>query len=198
LIQANGEAPIVIYQANHDLGKLKKIFPQAKMLDEETMLINGQEYFINYYKVQRFKHCATLYSRQEALKLDFYSFDCLFTDFNSLAKLMLKGELVLSGKKVAQWREHESNESGSLNEKTIAKEIQSIEQLAEFAQPFFSSSQLTVWENKMKEYMVTTYIELLTKRPVTLQSVKYVLKKFRWNSIYFRQLVKIFLGTNRK
>lgn len=197
LIQANKQEHIVLYQANHDLQKLKKIFPQAKRLDEETILINGRDYFINYYKVQRFKHCATLYSRQEALKLDFYSFNCLFTDFNSMAKLMLRGKLVLSAKKVAQWREHEGNESGGLNERTIEKEMQSIDQLADIAKPFFSNDQLVTWANKMKEYMVTTYIELLTKKPVTLQSIKYVLKKFRWNTIYFRQFVKLILGTNR-
>jgi len=190
LVTENSQDNVLVFQANHNLQKVKNIFSNHKILNEDAVLINGPDYFINFYKVQRFRHCATMYNRSKALPLNFYSFDCLFTDFNSVAKLLLTGKIIISGKPVAQWREHAGNESGGLNEKNITKEIKSIEDLAAFAKPYFTEMELQHWEKKMKAYMVTTYIELLTKRPVTLKSFKYIISKLSWNSIYFRQLFK--------
>jgi glycosyltransferase involved in cell wall biosynthesis len=190
LVTENSQDNVLVFQANHNLQKIKKIFSNCKVLNEDAVLIDGPDYFINYYKVQRFRHCATMYNRTKALPLNFYSFDCLFTDFNSVAKLLLAGKIIISGKPVAQWREHADNESGGLNEQNIVKELKSIEDLAAFAKPYFSEKELQHWEKKMKAYMLTTYIELLTKRPVTLKSFKYIIRNLSWNSIYFRQLFK--------
>lgn len=189
--KAAGEK-IVLFQGNHDIAKLKKIFPQHTAIDEETILVDGPTYFINYYKVQRFKHFATLYHRATALGLNFYSFDCLFTDFNSMAKLFLQGKLLLSGRKVAEWRLHGENQSSGLNEKNIEKEMASIDDLAAFAGPYFKENAIENWRNRMKAYMVTTYIELRNQQPRSWGSLVYLLKNFKWDMVYFKQLFRWF------
>lgn len=193
LIKQNEEENIVVYQANHNLGKIKTIFKNCKILSDDAVLIDGPTYFINYYKVQRFRHCATLFNREEALKLNFYSFDCLFTDFNSMAKLLLTGKIIISGKAVAHWRQHNENESGGLNEQNIKKEINSIEDIAAFAASCFTKEQIQHWEKKMKAYIITTYIELLTKRKITLKAFKFIIKNGSLHSIYFKQLLKFLI-----
>jgi glycosyltransferase involved in cell wall biosynthesis len=193
LIKENEEENIVVYQANHNLDKIKTIFKNCKILSEDAVLIDGPTYFINYYKVKRFRHCATMFNREEALKLNFYSFDCLFTDFNSISKLLLTGKIIISGKTVAHWRQHDDNESGGLNEQNIKKEINSIEDIAAFAVPYFTKEQIEYWEKKMKAYIIATYIELLTKRKITLKAFKYILKNSSFNFIYFKQLLKFLI-----
>ncbi len=190
LISKNEKENITVFQANHNLDKIKKIFKNHKVLSPDAVLIDGATYFLNYYKVQRFRHCATIYNRNEALKLNFYSFDCLSTDFNSIAKLFLKGNIVISGKTVAHWRQHSYNESQTLNERNIEKERLSISELSQFASPYFNERQLKKWEKKMKAYVITLYIELLTKKPLTLRSLKYTIKHFSWNITYFKQLIR--------
>ncbi len=137
LISKNEKENITVFQANHNLDKIKKIFKNYKELSPDAVLIDGKTYFLNYYKVQRFRHCATIYNRNEALKLNFYSFDCLSTDFNSIAKLFLKGNIVISGKTVAHWRQHSYNESQTLDELNIEKERASIGELSSICNPFF-------------------------------------------------------------
>ena len=193
LISKNKNENITVFQANHNLDKIKKIFKNYKVVSPDAVLIDGPTYFLNYFKVQRFRHCATIYNRNEALKLNFYSFDCLSTDFNSIAKLFLKGNVIISGKTVAHWRQHSYNESQTLDEKNIEKERLSIEQLSQFASPYFNETQLKKWEKKMKAYIITLYIELLTKKPVTVRSLKYTVRHLSWNITYFKQLIRLII-----
>jgi len=192
LILKNPEEHVVVFQANHNLEKIKTIFKNCKVLNKDAVLIDGKDYFINFYKVQRFTHCATMFNRQEALKLNFYSFDCLFTDLNSIAKLLLTGKIIISGKTVACWRQHNDNQSGGLNEKNIEQEFLSIEDMAAFATPYFTTTQLQHWQKKMKAYMITTYIELLIYRPISAKSFKYIIGNFSFNMIYLKQVFKYF------
>ena len=194
LISKNEKENITVFQANHNLNKIKKIFRNHKVLGPEAVLIDGPTYFLNYHKVKRFRHCATIYNRNEALKLNFYSFDCLSTDFNSIAKLFLKGNIIISGKTVAHWRQHSYNESLTLNEKNIEKERSSIGELAQFAKSYFNEKQIKKWEKKMNAHVITLYIELLTKKPLSFQSLKYTLKNFRWNLTYFKQLIRLIIS----
>ncbi|MEO8820415.1 MAG: glycosyltransferase family 2 protein [Ginsengibacter sp.] len=193
LISRNEKENITVFQANHNLDKIKKIFKDHKVISPDAVLIDGPTYFLNYYKVQRFRHCATIYNRKEALKLNFYSFDCLSTDFNSIAKLFLKGNVIISGKTVAHWRQHSCNESQTLDEKNLQKERLSIEQLSQFARPYFNEHQIKKWEKKMKAYIITLYIELLTKKPMTVRSLKYTVRHFSYDITYFKQLIRLII-----
>lgn len=193
LISKNDQENITVFQANHNLDKIKKIFKNHKVLSSDAVLIDGPTYFLNYYKVRRFRHCATIFNRKEALKLNFYSFDCLSTDFNSIAKLFLKGNVIISGKTVAHWRQHSHNESQTLNEKNIENEKLSIGELSKFASPYFNEKELQKWEKKMNAYLITLYIELLTKKPITFQSLKYTLKHFSWNITFCKQLIRLII-----
>lgn len=193
LITKQSHENIVIFQANHDLAKVKKLFPNHHSISDDAVMIDGREYFLKYYKVRRFRHCATMFKRQEALPLNFYSFDCLFTDFNSMAKLFLKGKIIICGKSVASWRLHDANQSSGLGEQNIKKEFDSIHDIAGYAKPFFAATVISQWEKQMKRYMVETFIELLISRPRQASSLRYIIKQFHWDMIYFKQLTKYFI-----
>ncbi len=193
LITGQSAEKVVMFQANHDLEKIKKLFPGHQQISEDAVLIDGRDYFLQYYKVRRFRHCATLFKRAEALPLNFYSFDCLFTDFNSMSKLFLKGKVIICGRTVAAWRLHAGNQSSGLSEQNIEKEFNSINDIARFAKPFFDAPVISQWEKRMKRYMVETYIELLINRPRQAASLKYIIKQFHWDMIYCKQLIKYFI-----
>ncbi len=190
LITGQSAEKVVMFQANHDLEKIKKLFPGNQQISEDAVLIDGRDYFLHYYKVRRFRHCATLFKRAEALPLNFYSFDCLFTDFNSMSKLFLKGKVIICGRTVAAWRLHAGNQSSGLSEQNIEKEFASIDDIALFAKPFFDAPVISQWNKKMKQYMVDTYIELLINRPRQASSLRYIIRQFHWDMIYCKQVIK--------
>lgn len=195
LISSLHDESVVIYQANHNLDKIRKALPESKNVNEETILVNGQAYFINYFKILNFYHCATLYKRSEAIRLNFYTFNCLSTDFNSVAKLFLKGKLLLSSKKVAHWSIHQNNESASLDEKKLAQEIDAINELSDFALNHYPHHQLKQWKKKMRGYVLSVYVDMQHTAKQKRRAFKQVLNNFAWENLHMRQLVKTFLGS---
>jgi Glycosyltransferases involved in cell wall biogenesis len=193
LITTNTDHEIYVFQGNHNLKKLRNIFSQSIAIREDAIMVDGADYFIKFYKVQHFTHCATLFKRSKALQLNFYSFDCLFTDLNSMGKLFLKGKIILSNRKVAMWRWYSANQSHSLSEQNIRKELDSITDMAKYARPYLPHDAIGRWEKMMKKYIETVYIELLINKPRRRSSLRYILRKFTWDIIYFKQLIKYFI-----
>ncbi len=190
LILNNRPSDINVFQGNHNLKKIKHIFPTSESIATDAVIINGSDYFLKFYQVQHFTHCATLFKRSKALDLNFYSFDCLFTDFNSISKLFVYGKIIISNRKVALWRWDDNNQSSSLSEQNINRELDSITDIGNFAKPFFTDDIISLWKKRMIKYMEATYIELLIHKPRHPSSLKYIFKKFKLDIIYFKQVIK--------
>jgi glycosyltransferase involved in cell wall biosynthesis len=58
-------------------------------------------------------HLATLYNRDKARKIGFYELDVLSTDWDSLYRLAISGEVALMSRVVAVWSLHEKNASST-------------------------------------------------------------------------------------
>ena len=195
LITTIKDENIVMYQANHDLNKISGVLPSCIKINEETLLVDGSGYFINYYKILHFYHCATIYKRKEALKLGFYTFPCLYTDFNSVAKLFLKGKILLSSRTVAYWSRHEHNQSGTLDGKKIANEIGAMNELAVFASTILPAERVEEWRIKMKGYLLSIYIDLQSTAKQKRVALKQVILNFSLEKTHIRQLLKAMLGS---
>ena len=186
---------IVVYQGNHNVNKIIKVVSTSERINEETILVDGSDYFLNFYKINHFYHCATLYKRSEALKLDFYSFNCLFTDFNSIAKLFIKGKVLLSETKVAVWSIHQGNASSTLEGKNIKNELASIANLANYAARYLPAKPVKKWHRKMKGSFFNTYIDIQTKTSQKRAVLWYMITNFNFDKHQFRQLMKAILGS---
>ena len=121
------------YQADQNFFKYKNQFPCVE-INEDTLLVSSRTFIENWEKVNSFRHFSTLFKTEMAKKSNFYSYNCLFADFNSAAKLWcLSGEIILSSKSVGYWRKHEHNDTFSLNENNYKIEIDSFQDIKRFA-----------------------------------------------------------------
>ena len=107
-----------------------------------------------------------------------------------MLKLLLKGKIIASGNKVAEWRIHNNNQSAGLNQKKINIELDSVKNIAGFARPFFEESVIDNWEKKMIAFFRSAYIESLIRKPADITSFKYIVSHFSFDYVYFRQLIK--------
>lgn len=190
LFMANPKRNIILVQGNHNYNKITSLNLKYDPLDQDALCINGKNYFINYYKVLKFTHCATLYKRAEALKLNFYSFNGLATDFNSIAKLFMFGDIVIITDKVAQWRKHDDNASWRIDSKKYENEMFSINEIGEFAKPYFKKNVLQHWVKEMNNYLLATFIDMQFKRRQKWEATRYLLKKFNFNYVFIKQFIK--------
>lgn len=195
IIMSRQDEEIVVYQANNDIDKVLKVLPTAGQINEETLIVNGNEYFLNYYKVLNFYHCATIYKRSAAIKLNFYTYNCLFTDFNSIAKLFINNRLLLSSKKVAVWHQHEVNESASLDGEKINDELAAINELADFAVLQLPRKPVEKWRIKMKGYLLSNYLNMQTTAKQKRVVLKSLIRNFKFDYVIFKQLLKAIAGS---
>ena len=195
IIMSRPDEKIIVYQANHDINKVLKVLPTAEQINEDTLLVNGNEYFLNYYKILNFYHCATMYKRSAAIKLNFYTYNCLFTDFNSIAKLFINNRLLLSSKKVAVWYQHEVNESASLDGEKINDELAAINELADFAAQQLLAKPVEKWRIKMHGYFLSNYLNMQTTAKQKREALKNLVRNFNFDMVIFKQLLKAIVGS---
>jgi glycosyltransferase involved in cell wall biosynthesis len=195
MITGARDEKIVLYQANNNITRIHEVLPASERINEELLLVNGTDYFLNYYKVLNFFHCATLYKRSEAIKLNFYTYNCLFTDFNSIAKLFINSGLLLSSNKVAVWYQHDVNESATLDGEKLNDELGAIDELAHFAQGRLPAKSVVKWRRKMKVYILSNYFNMQETAKQKRIALKYLLRNFIVDRLFFRQLIKAILGS---
>lgn len=70
-----------------------------------------------------FQHMATLYRRAPACELDFYRPDCISSDWVSLCRLALRGQVVYLDRVVGVWRQHANNATRSGRIPEIADDL---------------------------------------------------------------------------
>lgn len=69
-------------------------------------------------------HMATLYDRKKALQLNFYRSDVLSSDWESLYRLALHGNVVCIDRCIGVWRQHGKNTSAIANGKQLLKNLE--------------------------------------------------------------------------
>jgi hypothetical protein len=90
--------------------------PQTVSVSEipKSQVLSGREFVKKLPATEYFvMHMATLYSRDEAMKLDFYRSHSLSSDWESLYRLFLRENVGILNRNVGVWRIHGMNESGS-------------------------------------------------------------------------------------
>jgi len=70
-----------------------------------------------------FQHMATLYRREPACELDFYRHDCISSDWESLCRLALRGQVVYLDRVVGVWRQHAGNATRTGRTPEIADDL---------------------------------------------------------------------------
>lgn len=190
LISRTAPDEIVIYQGNHDMEKLKKVLPGYTQLNEQEILLDGKDFFLHTPQIRRNTHCATLYNRTKALPVNFYSFNCLFADFHSLSRLALTGKVILSSRQVAVWRQHENNESKSLNEQKLQNELASLDEVAAFAANYISEKETSVWQRQMKEYFRMVFIYHNSTYAPGWSTIRFIIRHWEFDWLYPRYIVK--------
>ncbi len=181
---------IAFYQANHDMEKLKKALPRFEILSDEEIITDGKDYFLNFPRIRKFTHCATVYNRKKAMETDFYNFDCLFTDFQSVSRLSLTGKVILSSRKVAVWRQHGFNESKSLNEQNFKKELASLEAIARFASPLLDKTNINNWLRQMKDYYRMVFIYHNSTNAPGWKTLQFIFRHWRFNWLFPQYVLK--------
>src|SRR5581483_6266508 len=110
----NGRCDIVMVLAGHRVvlnnGDSKVDLPTRAASQE----MDGQAYFLRPFGSLVTAHLATLYRRDIATAIDFYRYDIVSTDRESLWRLALHGQVLLMGRVASVWQIHGENTNARL------------------------------------------------------------------------------------
>lgn len=124
------------YQFKHDLIK-----------NHRWLILDGKDYFVNFFKNNYFGHLATVYNVKLARSVGFYEYKNLNSDAESLLKLALLGDVILENKCIGVWVIHENNESKKcLNKSYQMDVIESFKRLKLFSEKYIGVASAYSWE----------------------------------------------------
>lgn len=142
----DAQSPVVFLQAGQyiQIGDIQII--DNPKIDTTSLELEGKRYFLDFLKWNHFAHLATLFSREHALKLDFYRFDIASADVESFLRLALEGNVVLLKRPVGVWVHHGRNFSQTMSWRRYVQNIRFITGPFWWAwQKNISRKDLVVW-----------------------------------------------------
>lgn len=153
--------------------------------------VDGDWFFINFWRGFGMNHQTILYNRQLAMDLDFYRYDISSADWESFLRLIQGHKLGHQAQAVAVWRKHGSNETRNITLESILNNRKSLITPIEYAKnrKVFSDKELDTWHRRM---MLRFYVKSLLRLIFTGQKdgVR-ELKKFiraQESPVLFRQV----------
>lgn len=155
----------------------------------ELSCIDGKTYFLDLPSEKAyFIHLCTLYDRAKAIALNFYGEDILSTDYESLYRLSLTGNIICYDKIVGIWRIHGENESRrnmfSVNE--IIRNFSFVENAALFARSYLAKEMIQTWRKAYLVKIIEGYIlNVIIYRPKS--SFVIIFRLFKKYPLFFIQ-----------
>lgn len=192
ILDHHPEWDVLFFQGNHNLEKIKKEI-QYKVVDDFTIAVNSCDYLACYHKISEFCHAATLFNTTKAKAIGFYTYDCLYTDFNSAARLMLTdGILLLSSKKVAHWRQHTSNATWTYNPYKFKIECKSIDHIFNELD-FKKLKRFLKVKRALKQNLYNHAVFGFDRSRFSLSQIKFIISNSNWNLQSLKVAIRYFL-----
>ncbi len=117
-------------------------------------------------------HLTTLYNRQKATEIDFYRLNILSSDFESIYRLLLHGNVVYLKRVVAVWRKHGQNTVLTKSDIDSIKNFILPQSVTKYAQ--LQNINLYSWGNKVLKTMIAATL-LEAKKQNYAQLIKSLL-----------------------
>jgi glycosyltransferase involved in cell wall biosynthesis len=125
--------PIVFAQAGQRIHSTAGQQPDVDALppiDGDHRVVSGGDYLRLLFQTGFFSHLGTLYNRQAAMRVGFYTAQISSTDMDSLLRLALEGETLLLRSIAGCWVQHGANASSRVAMGEIAANVRIFRQAA--------------------------------------------------------------------
>lgn len=129
----------------------------------ESELVEGISFFLRWHTDSEVPHLSALYRRDLATNIGFYEMDILSSDWESLRRLVLHGDVLLLGKVVGVWRgSYVDNASRSLSASEHVSNLESILRPYSYAlERGVSGESLVRWRDRALASYVSIYAGVL-------------------------------------
>ncbi|WP_299776494.1 glycosyltransferase family 2 protein [uncultured Formosa sp.] len=175
-----------IYIACKSVKKNNKVKNILHRINDKNKLIKGEDFIYGLFTKYKFSHLTSIYKRSEALKHNFYSLDVISSDSESLLKLAIHSNVMVSKDIVGQWCEAEYNESLTLNFNKRLDNLKWISSIDDYLKDKIPWKKKFIWKIKALYFNGRwVYLSLLRKENFSSRNLKYLFK----NEYFFYLLI---------
>jgi glycosyltransferase involved in cell wall biosynthesis len=121
-------------------------------------------------------HAGTLYKRKKAMDLDFYRNDILGSDFESIYRLALTGDMLYLHKAVVTWRKHGANTVTTKPLKEVVRNLVLPAAVSDYARSI--NINLGYWKKTMLKNMIRAALVEAKKEGRLLQTFLYLFSRY--------------------
>lgn len=155
-------------------------------ISDSIVLLSGKDYFINYPNIGDFTHMNTIYQREMALRVECFTKPYQASDFESLIKVIMCGNIVLDQLVIGVWRVHSGNTTiKELNSK-LDDLLNTYSDIVLFAKQFFTQKELRNWQTNMIVRSRKEYLLSYVRYKKGGSSIIMLLKNVKFNRNYLR------------
>jgi len=147
-----------------------------QILTEKEYDIFDNYYLDVYRKNKFFSHLTTIYNRATAMRIGFYEYDGLNTDFESISKLSFYGKAILDNSLSGAWRLHAKNATLTTRESFKNGGGIVFNRLTEYAKEAYGKDFDTHWKSKIEKENQTLHLELLAENGGFFTLARHILK----------------------
>lgn len=168
-----------------NINSIKKFLPYTE-IDENRIIISGKDYFLNYHRIGNFGHLNTIYRRDIGTSIKLYTLPYQASDFHSLMRLFLLGNIILDRRSVAVWRIHQNNTTINEIEDKQRQAKLTFDDLENFAKDYCSPSELKKWRKKANKAAFEDYLMTYVSFNHNFKAFRLLLSHPRFSRLYFR------------
>jgi glycosyltransferase involved in cell wall biosynthesis len=141
---------VVLFAAGVESAQQNGFRSQKKhRLVDEQICMKGINLFLNWHRY-KIPHLTSLYHRRTACQIGFYTVDISSTDWESLLRLVLQGNVILSERIAGVWRKHNNNLSLAMDFHQFVTNFAFISKPLEYAlNNGYDKTMLEAWEKNM-------------------------------------------------
>ena len=143
-----GYNPVICLSNYQRIRTMEKRFG-AKKLDDRTVVMPGRTYFLNYAELRGFSHGGCLYRRDKACEIGFYTSPFQASDFQSVLRLTLFGDVVLHDSVPYVWRKHTDNTTFVEVDRKFGDGLRVFLEIEKFARNYLPPFELNLWLKHM-------------------------------------------------
>ena len=160
--------------------KVSEIPPEKELTGNDILQNLPQRKFL-------LKHMGTIYKLDIAKKINFYRYDTISSDWESLYRLAMYGQVKYLDKTVGVWRKHDRNETKSIDFQKFVKNLEIWPSIFSTAQKQGMKPRVAILsQNRCIGYFANRYIERLSVKGITSQSrfLFYTFKRFKTGALF--------------
>jgi glycosyltransferase involved in cell wall biosynthesis len=143
--------------------KSKTLYDKSGLIIEDKVnsdlpaLMDGNWFFLNYYRGYSLATLTVVHDRQHAMEVDLFKKNIIGTDWEGLLKLMLGHRIGFMNRFAGVWRRHGENETMKIDLQRLLANLEYIESPYRFAleRHYFPLEVLIRWRRRMlRRYFV--------------------------------------------